>query len=63
VEELPGDRGWPRDGVLGHVSNSMPLVIPYQSAGAMERTPGPKPNWHLGSLTDANWVSFDFNVS
>ena len=35
---------WQRAGVLGHVSDSTPLVIPYRSIGARERTPGPKPN-------------------
>ena len=39
-----GDGVWPRAGVLRHVSYSTPLVIPYQSAGARERTPRPKPN-------------------
>jgi len=39
-----GDGVWPRAGVLGHASYSTPLVIPYQSAGARERTPRPKPN-------------------
>jgi len=35
---------WPRAGVMGHVSDSTPLVIPYWSDRARERTPGPKPN-------------------
>ena len=39
-----GDAVWQRAGVLGHVSDSTPLVIPYRSIGARERTPGPKPN-------------------
>ena len=42
VEE--GGAVWPRAGVLGHVSDSTPLVIPFRSAGARERTPGPKSN-------------------
>ena len=36
-----GDVVWARAGVLGHLSCSTPLVIPFQSAGASERTPGP----------------------
>jgi len=32
---------WQRAGVLGHVSDSTPLVIPFRSAGARELTPGP----------------------
>jgi len=39
-----GDAVWQRAGVLGHVSDSTFLVIPYRSIGARERTPGPKPN-------------------
>jgi len=42
VEE--GDALWLRAGVLGHVSDSMSLVIPFQSAGVRELTPGPKPS-------------------
>jgi len=38
------DGVWPRTGVFRHVSYSTPLVIPYQSAGARERTPRPKTN-------------------
>ena len=39
-----GDAVWQRAGVLGHVSDSTPLVIPFRSAGARELTPGPKPS-------------------
>jgi len=39
-----GDGVWPRAGVLRHVNYITPLVIPYQSAGARERTPRPKSN-------------------
>jgi len=39
-----GDAVWQRAGVLGHVSDSTPLVIPYRSIRARGRTPGPKPN-------------------
>ena len=35
-----GDAVWQRAGVLGHVSDSTPLVIPYRNIGAR----GPKPN-------------------
>jgi len=33
-----------RAGVLGHVSDSMPLVIPFLTTRARELTPGPKPS-------------------
>jgi len=33
---------WLRAGVLGNVSDSTPLVIPFRSAGAIELTPGPR---------------------
>ena len=39
-----GDVVWPRAGILRHVRYSTPLMIPYQSAGARDCTPRPKPN-------------------
>ena len=41
VEE--GEASWLGTGVLGHVSDSTPLVRPLRSAGAGELTPGPNP--------------------
>ena len=41
---------WFRAGVLGHVNDSTPLVIPFWSAGARELAPEPKPCWAWTAL-------------